>query len=155
MSASAVRSRPGWPLAAALLAAACLVLPRLDRTAVAADQPSTPVEIDRALMAEIKDHSQLMKNLQYLSDVIGPRLTGSKNAENANHWTAEKMKEYGLENVHLEAWEIPMGWQRGTARMKVVEPETNTQIVIAAGGWSPGTNGKVTGPVVIVNATNK
>ena len=157
MSASVVRSRPGRPLAAALLAAACLALIGLGRTTAAgrAEQPTTPVEIDRLLMYEIKAHSQLMKNLQYLSDVIGPRLTGSKNAENANHWTAEKMKEYGLENVRLEAWEIPMGWQRGTARMKVVEPETNTQIVIAAGGWSPGTNGKVTGPVVIVSATNK
>ena len=56
-----------------------------------------------------------MKNLQYLSDVIGPRLTGSENLEQANNWTAEKMKAYGLENVRLEPWEIPVGWERGKA----------------------------------------
>jgi hypothetical protein len=115
----------------------------------------SPADLDRALINEIKANTQLMKNLQYLSDVIGPRLTGSKNAENANNWTAAKMKEYGLENVRLEPWEIPTGWQRGTARMRVVEPETNTQVLIASRAWAPGTNGKVTGPVVIVTARNK
>jgi hypothetical protein len=159
-------------VAAALLAVACLGLADFARLTAAdtapapraagirfvaarADKAMGPADLDRALIAEIKANSQLMKNLQYLSDVIGPRLTGSKNAETANNWTAEKMKEYGLENVRLEPWEIPMGWQRGTARMRVVEPETNTQVLIAAAGWSPGTKGKVTGPVVIVNARNK
>lgn len=146
-------------VAAAVLAAGCLALTDVARLA-ADDAPKvakgmSPADLDKAVLAEVKAHSQLMKNLQHLSDVIGPRLTGSKNLETANNWTAEKMKEYGLENVRLESWEIPMGWQRGFARMRVVEPETNTQVVIAAGGWSPGTNGKVTGPVVIVNAATK
>jgi hypothetical protein len=166
------RSRPGWSAAAVLLAVCCLALADLTRltaadtapapraagtrfTAARADKAMSPADLDRALIAEIKAHSQLMKNLQYLSDVIGPRLTGSKNAETANNWTAEKMKEYGLENVRLEPWEIPIGWQRGTARMRVIEPETNTQVLIASRAWAPGTKGTVTGPVVIVTARNK
>ena len=76
----------------------------------------TAQEIDQAIIAEIKSHSEIMKNLQYLSDMIGGRLTGSKNLERANNWTAEKMKSYGLENVRLEPWEIPVGWERGKAR---------------------------------------
>src|SRR5947209_19700832 len=64
--------------------------------------PTAAAELDRKIMAEVADHPQIMTNLQYLSDVIGPRLTGSANLERANRWTAEKMKEYGLENVRLE-----------------------------------------------------
>src|SRR5262249_51225451 len=81
------------------------------------DAPLTAEEqaalaIDQKLLAEAKDHSEIMKNLTYISDVIGPRLTGSQNLERANKWTAEKMKEYGLENVHLEPWTVPVGWER-------------------------------------------
>ena len=112
-------------------------------------------QLDTAIMAEIKARSEIMKNLEYLSDRIGGRLTGSANVEKANKWTAEKMKAYGLENVHLEPWEIPYGWERGKAEMKLVEPNTGRTLLIAAAGWSPGTKGKVTGNVVILNVRTK
>ena len=123
--------------------------------AVAPAKPSTPSEIDQALIADVKAHSELMKNLEYISDVIGPRLTGSKALERANEWTAEKMKEYGLENVRLEHWEVPLGWERGTASMKVIEPETGRPLTVASYAWAPGTEGKVTGDVVIMKARTK
>ena len=96
-----------------------------------------------------------MKNLQHLSDVIGPRLTGSKNLERANNWTAEKMKAYGLENVRLEPWEIPIGWERGKATMKIIEPDNGRYLTIASAAWTPGTQGKVTGDVVILKGRTK
>ena len=115
----------------------------------------TPADLDRALLAEIKAKSEIMKNLQYLSDSIGGRLTGSAALERANKWTAEKMKSYGLTNVRLEPWEIPYGWERGHATMKIVEPNTNLPLLIASAGWAPGTKGKVTGDVVVLNARTK
>lgn len=115
----------------------------------------TAAELDAALIEEVKSKSELMKNLEYLSDTIGPRLTGSKQLERANEWTATKMKEYGLENVKLEPWEIPIGWERGPAYMTVVEPETKVHFPVASVGWTPGTNGKVTGPVVLLRLRNK
>ena len=125
------------------------------RVAGAAPQPGSPADIDRILMSEVKTNSEIMKNLEYLSDVIGPRLTGSKALERANEWTAAKMKEYGLENVRLEPWEIPIGWERGTATMKVIEPNTGRPLLIASAGWAPGTKGKVIGDVVIMKARTK
>ncbi|MBY0460397.1 MAG: peptidase M28, partial [Gemmataceae bacterium] len=127
------------------------------RTADEAPAPRavTPASLDQAILAEVKTRSQIMKNLEHLSDRIGGRLTGSANLEKANKWTAEKMKEYGLENVRLEPWEIPYGWERGKAEMKLVEPNTGRTLLIASAGWSPGTKGKVTGPVVILNARSK
>jgi hypothetical protein len=160
-----IRSARPWLSAAAFVALAFLVTPstavepapapRLAGVPVAKPEIKTAVDLDRAIIAEVKARSEIMKNLQYMSDVIGARLTGSKNLERANNWTAEKMKAYGLENVRLEPWEIPVGWERGKATMKIIEPDTGRDLIIASSAWSPGTKGKVTGPVVILKARTK
>lgn len=108
--------------------------------------------LDQKVLNEIQANSEIMKNLGYLSDIIGPRLTGSANLKRANEWTAEKMREYGLENVRLEPWSIPAAWERGTASARLVEPDNGRTLMIASMGWSPGTNGKVVGEVVILDA---
>jgi carboxypeptidase Q len=130
---------------------------------VQSDAPAAPLTAeeqaalaaDQKLIAEAKDHSEIMKNLEYLSDVIGPRLTGSKNLEKANKWAAEKMQEYGLENVHQEPWTIPVGWERGTASLKIIEPDNGKSLTVASWAWTPGTNGPVEGDVVIFRPTSK
>ena len=151
-----------WLLAAAFVPLTFLVTPSsafdvapAPRQVGVLPEIKTPLDLDQALMIEIKARSQLMTNLQYLSDVIGGRLTGSKNLDRASHWTEDKMKSYGLANVHLEPWEIPVGWERGFARMKIVEPETGRELTVASAGWSPGTKGKVTGPAVYLKAEKK
>lgn len=153
---------PRVPFSRILLSAAvgglCLALCTSTPTAAVEPAPAprvTATELDKALIAEIKARSEIMKNLEYLSDRIGARLTGSANLERANKWTAEKMKAYGLENVRLEPWEIPYGWERGRAEMKLVEPDTGRSLLIASRGWAPGTKGKVTGDVVLLKARNK
>jgi hypothetical protein len=108
--------------------------------------------LDQKVLAEAKHDSEIMANLTYLSDIIGPRLTGSPALERANQWTAEKMKSYGLSNVHLEGWSIPVGWERGTATARIIEPENGRTLTVAAAGWTPGTRGKVEGDVVVLNA---
>src|SRR5262245_46064033 len=167
MSLSLRSARP-WLSAGAFAALAFLVTPSTavepapaPRQAGAAAAPAakpeikSPADLDHALIAEVKARSEIMKNLQYLSDVIGPRLTGSKNLERASNWTAEKMKEYGLVNVRLEPWEIPIGWERGKATMKLIEPDNGRELTIASYAWTPGTKGKVTGPVVYIKERNK
>src|SRR5262249_22287825 len=91
---------------------------------------SGSTKVDAIILGEVKEHSQLMANLRHLSDIIGQRLTGSKNLQRANEWTAERMKEYGLENVKLEPWEIPSGWERGPATFKLVEPDNGRQLTV-------------------------
>ena len=43
-------------------------------------------------------------------------------------------------------------WERGIAYARVIEPETKTNINLAARGWTPGTEGKIEGEVVIIKA---
>jgi len=111
--------------------------------------------LDQRILEEIRRHNAIMPNLQYLSDVIGPRLTGSANLERANRWTAERMRSYGLENVRLEPWELPIGWERGSVRARLIEPDNGRDLLMAAAGWTPGTSGTVRGPVVVLRARTK
>lgn len=115
--------------------------------------PQSPGEIDRLILAEAKDRSRVEANLVHLCDVIGARMTGSANLKKANDWTADRFRSYGLENVRLEPWEIPAAWERGICRMRLVEPANGREIHAAARAWTTGTKGKVTGPVVAIQAT--
>jgi hypothetical protein len=108
--------------------------------------------LDKKIIDQVKADSEIMANLTYLSDVIGPRLTGSANLKRANEWTAEKMRSYGLSNVHLEPWTIPVGWERGTAYARLIEPDNGRTLMLASAGWSPSTKGKIEGDVVVLRA---
>lgn len=106
---------------------------------------------DAEILKEIQDHSELMDNLEYLSDRIGPRLTGSPLLKQANEWTAELFRKYGLANVHLEPYTIPHAWIRGTAKARILTP-TEHPLTIASAAWSPNTKSLVHGPVVYFDA---
>ncbi|MGL4550986.1 MAG: M20/M25/M40 family metallo-hydrolase [Gemmataceae bacterium] len=142
-----------------MLRLACLPLLLLIGVIFAA-APATPSDPTRgpalgpddALIAAAQKDSSLIPNLHYLSDVIGPRLTGSANLNKACAWAADRMRDYGLENVTLEPWTIPEGWERGDCRARLVEPDNGVRINLASYGWRPGTDGKVTGDVVAITA---
>jgi carboxypeptidase Q len=103
-------------------------------------------------------HSQVMDTMSYLTDVYGPRLTGSPNVKKAADWAVAKMQEWGLSNVHLEPWtdtsRIPRGWENEKFYMAAVSPQ-HFPIVGTPTGWTPGTAGLVSGDVVMVAATTE
>ena len=123
-------------------------------TATAEEAAGGFAAADAQILSEVREHSEAMQNLEYLSDNIGARLTGSPQLKSANDWTAEQMKKYGLVNVHLEPWTIAHSWTRGTASARIVAPAEHP-LTIAAAGWSPSTAGTVRGPVVYFDAKNK
>src|SRR3954449_6759505 len=94
-------------------------------------------------------NSKVMDTLFYLTDVYGPRLTGSPNITDAGNWAVKKMQEWGLANVKMEKWgPFGRGWAptRFAAMMK--EPEFQP-IIGFAQPWSPGTDGPVTGQAMM------
>src|SRR5579859_3456034 len=109
---------------------------------------------DAQILSEIRDHSEAMANLEYLSDSIGQRLTGSPQLKQANEWTRDMFAKYGAVNAHLEGWTMERSWTRGKASARVVSPAEHP-LTIAAAGWSPSTRGPVTGPVVYFDAKEK
>ena len=77
--------------------------------------PATAEKVDLEMMKKIREEglqrSQVMDTLSWMTDVVGPRLTGSPQMKHANEWTKTKLAEWGLENAHLEQWgPFGRGW---------------------------------------------
>ena len=109
-------------------------------------------EADQKIADEIKQHSELIKNLEYLTTQIGARLTGSPGMQKASQWTLQRFKDYGVD-AHLEATEISHGYQRGIDTAAIVSP-VQKGVGIHAFGWSEPTKGELTGTVVVLEGTN-
>jgi carboxypeptidase Q len=122
---------------------------RAQQPAAAAKDPNA--ESDDKILAEVHDHNQILFNLEYVSDMIGARLTGSENLKKANDWTRQKFADYGVANPHLESWTIAHTWGRGAASGRIISPSLHP-LAIASYAWAPSTNGAVRGPVVYVKA---
>src|SRR5437773_525229 len=117
--------------------------------------PTIPVDTTGvgALIDQGMTKSQVMQTLQYLSDIIGPRLTGSPAVRQANDGTLRKFQEYGLDG-HLEPWNFGGTWERGAMWLRMTAPRAH-DVVAASWAWAPGTNGKVVrGPVVRIDASS-
>lgn len=118
------------------------------------DDKSPFAAADAQILTEIREHSEAAANLEYLSDSIGQRLTGSPQLKQANEWTRDMFAKYGAVNAHLEGWTMERSWTRGKASAHMVSPAAHP-LTIAAAGWSPSTPGLVTGPVVYFDAKEK
>ena len=77
--------------------------------------PTAPVD---RIVDEGTNRSEVMRIAQYLSDVIGARLTNSPGMRKAEAWTQDKFREWGLVNVHKEGFEFV----RRSAMQKVKAP---------------------------------
>jgi hypothetical protein len=124
---------------------------RPDAASAAPEPGGEAKAVTQAILEEIDKRSELMANIEYLCDMIGPRLTGSPGLTKANHWTRDRFRQYGLANAHLESWMIERAWTRGEARGRVVVP-VEQRILLESAGWSPSTKGPQRGPVVHVKA---
>jgi hypothetical protein len=97
------------------------------------------------------NHSQIMDMVGYLTDVTGPRLTGSPNLKRAEEYARDKLREWGLQNAHLEAWgPFGRGWSMDGFTANMVSPRFSPLIAYPK-AWSPGTNGVVRGEVVLLD----
>jgi hypothetical protein len=113
-------------------------------------------EVDLAVIQQIREEgferSQLVETIRYLTEVIGPRLTGSPGMMKANEWTASKMREWGFENVVIEPWgEFGRGWESVSYAGRIVTPFTQPLHAHPV-GWTGSTNGTITGQAVIIQA---
>jgi carboxypeptidase Q len=111
-------------------------------------------EVNSRIRMEGINRSQIMRTMHYLTDVFGPRLTGSPNHENAAKWAIKQMGEWGLQNGHLEPFEFKTatvtpagGWLNERASGHIVAP-VRDNLVFEVLAWTPSTNGTVTGSVV-------
>jgi carboxypeptidase Q len=113
-------------------------------TAFAQQPAATPTPDPNDPITRIREEglkrSHVMETLSYLTDVIGPRLTGSPNMKRANDWTRDQLTKWGLQNAHLEEWgPFGRGWVLKSFSAEVVEPQSIPLIAFPL-AWSPAVN---------------
>jgi len=112
-------------------------------------QPSEMKPVTDRLAASIYNGPS-MTTLGELADGIGGRLTGSPAYIRSTEWAVAKFRSYGIENVRLEPFTIPAGWQRSTANGVMLAPLSRL-LNVASLGWVPSTPaGGVRGNMVTV-----
>jgi hypothetical protein len=109
---------------------------------------------DLAMVAKIRHEgiksSQVMALAGYLSDVIGPRPTGSPAIDRANRWAAAKLKEWGLENVALEPYDgFGVGWAPRYVSAHLLTPHYAPLLAISI-EWGSSTTGTISGEPLYV-----
>src|SRR5690242_4231439 len=80
-------------------------------------------QIDARIRQEEEQHSQIMRTLHFLTDVYGPRVTGSPSLRAAGEWAIKTMESWGFTNGHLEPWDFGHpGWTNEHLSIHVVSP---------------------------------
>ncbi len=144
---------------AAVILGALATAPGLSSTHAAQEgeqnRPAPPRErLDDEIVWKIRreatDRSQIMRTLHVLTDVYGPRLTGSPNLRKAQDWLVQQATAAGLKNAHLEEWDFGQpGWLNEKTAVHLLSPVKDS-LVVEALAWTPGTTGTVTASTVIV-----
>src|SRR5688500_8130728 len=113
-------------------------------------QEKADADIQWKIRREATENSQILRTLHFLTDVHGPRLTGSPNLKAAQEWVMQEATRWGLKNAQLEPWNFGHpGWANEKLSVHVISPVKDS-LVTEALAWTPGTNGTVTAQTVKV-----
>jgi len=108
--------------------------------------------VDLATVHRIKSEafqgSKVMDHLFFLTDVNGPRLTGSPGFGAASAWAVRSLKAWGIASARTEPWgTFGRGWSVTRYSAHLVEP-AYAPLYGVPKAWSGGTSGPVTAQVV-------
>ena len=132
---------------------ACCSHQPVSRSSTAAQSPVDLGTISR-IKQEALTRSQAMDHVGWMSDVYGPRVTGTPNFQRASEWAMKRFTEWGLANVHQERFAFGQGWrvERFSAHMIAPEPQP---IIGYPRTFSPSTKGTISGDVVRVDIRSR
>ena len=109
--------------------------------------------VDHATIARIKEEgltrSRVVETFNQLTNVIGPRLTGSPAFKRAVDWTTAELTRYGLSAVHQESWPFGRSWELRQLTLELVAPRYFPLIGYPE-AWSPSTRGELLGSPIYI-----
>jgi hypothetical protein len=97
-------------------------------------------EIVADIVQEVNKNSQLESLAHELLDVIGPRLVGTPQMQQAHDWAVTKYNNWGIAAKN-EQWGEWRGWERGITHIDMVSPRIQT-LKGTQLAWSPSTGRK-------------
>lgn len=113
--------------------------------------------VDAAMNAKLREeglnHSKVMEIAFNMTDVAGPRLTGSPGLKRAQEWAVKQLTAYGMSNAHREPWgqKFGKGWEVQKNYAAITSPYYHAIIAVPK-AWTASTNGLIKGDVVLVKA---
>jgi hypothetical protein len=116
---------------------------------VVAQEP-VDLQIIQEIKLEASKNSKVMETLSYLTDVYGPRLTGSPELKETAEWAKKQLNEWGINNVKLEDWgTFGRGWSVEHISAAMTSPRY-VPLIAYPKAWTKSTNGGVSGSPVLV-----
>ena len=101
-----------------------------------------PDEVINIIKKHGLDHSQVMDIASDVTDVYGPRMTGSPMLDRATEWAKKTLEDWGMENVHLHEWgPFGRGWELTHFEMHAASPGY-WPVIGYPKAWSPAVSGK-------------
>jgi carboxypeptidase Q len=114
--------------------------------------------LDWATIGRTRDegfrHSQVMETAAQITDVHGPRLTGSPQPKAAADGTGQQLEAWGLASARLESFPFGRGWSFERCAAEVTAP-VRFPPWASPKAWTAGTNGAVRGKVVRVKVESE
>ena len=108
------------------------------------------VETSLKIISKSLTDSTAYNRLGYMCDTFGPRLSGSKNLENAINWILKEMNNDGFENVRGEKVAVPT-WIRGKESATLLSPFKKELSMLGLGGSIATPRGGLKAEVIVVN----
>ena len=100
--------------------------------------------VDRAMISKLRAESdarsRVLESYRVLTDVIGPRLTGTPGFKRSVDWTRERLSEWGMSNVTVETWPFGRGWTLEKLTLEMTEPRY-FPLEGYPEAWTPSTRG--------------
>ena len=146
-------AKTGWVRSLSLGMLYASALPALPAQA----QEAEPLDLQaiRLIRDEGMERSQIMDIAWFITDLYGPRLTGSANFRAAAEWARDRMTEWGLADARLEEWgPFAPGWENEHFYAHIIEPQ-RYPLFGSPSAWTPGTHGLIRSYAVLPPITSR
>jgi hypothetical protein len=115
--------------------------------------------VDHNMVAKIREEgferSQIANTLSYMTDVLGARLTNSKDMRRAQKWVTGEMKRIGLTNIEIEPFmDYGVSWDNEFFSIHMLEPDYQIMVGYPI-AHTPGINGRQKMNVTIADIKTK
>ncbi len=118
-----------------------------------------PSLVDWAMVARIREeglqHSKVMEYESYIVDVLGARLTLSRDMQRAQVWALDEMKKMGLSQVNSEAYmDYGVTWDNEYVSAHMVAPDYMPLNAYPV-AYTSSTLGKINADAIVVDLQSK